>query len=264
MMDSTTALAPPGRLSLLLETRTAIDLARMLVPLAGAQMRAASAPAPTTPVLVLPGFGTDDRVMAPLRHDLTRRGYAAEGWGMGRNLAGVNLRHRLEDISAAWDIEARQDYRGEGGVPYLCERFVERVRVRHEALGRPITLLGWSLGGYIAREAARELPGIVDRVITLGAPTIGGPKYTMAARFFRQRGMDLDWIEDVVRSREARPIRQPITAIYSRSDAIVTWRAAIDHHSPDVRHVEVSAAHLGMVFQPEVWSHVVEALAPSV
>jgi len=34
---------------------------------------------------------------------------------------------------------------------------------------------GWSLGGFIAREYAREHPGHVRKVITLGTPVIGGP-----------------------------------------------------------------------------------------
>ena len=60
--------------------------------------------------------------------------------------------------------------------------------------------------------------------------------------------------------RESNPIRQPITAIYSRSDGIVDWRACIDHHSPNVRHFEVNAAHLGMGFNPTIWKQVVQAL----
>jgi hypothetical protein len=72
--------------------------------------------------------------------------------------------------------------------------------------------------------------------------------------------MDLDWIEEEVAGREANPIQQPITAIYSRSDGVVDWRACIDHHSPNVRHVEVNAAHLGMGFNPTIWRHIVQAL----
>ncbi len=72
--------------------------------------------------------------------------------------------------------------------------------------------------------------------------------------------MDLDWIETEIRRRESRPIRQPITAIYSKSDAVVTWQAAIDHYSADVTHVEVDVAHLGMGFNPTVWRHILCAL----
>ncbi len=252
--------APPARRAMLLETRAVVDMARMVMPLLGSQLRQRP-PQDDRRILVIPGFGSDDRWTAPLRHYLNRLGYPAEGWGLGKNLAGVDLRHSLEDLSANWEFSPRPNYRGEASVPYLADRLADRVRHRHAALGVPITLIGWSLGGYLGREVARDLPGIVDRVITLGSPTIGGPKYTAAAPFFRKRGMDLDWIETEIANREARPIIQPITAIYSKSDGIVRWNATIDHHSRNVRHIEVKTAHLGMAFCPTIWRHIVEALA---
>ncbi len=260
MNTATQPLSAPGRLGLIRETRTALDLLTMLGPLASAQLRAPPAPSQPRTVVAVPGFGADDRFFAPLRYYLRRHGYAAAEWGLGRNLAGVDMRHELQDISAAWPIEPREQYRGEGSVPYLCERFVEQLHSRYSQTGQALTLLGWSLGGYIAREAARDLPELVEQVITLGAPTIGGPKYTLAAPFFARRGMDLDWMEAVIAQRESRPIRQPITAIYSRSDGIVSWQASLDAHSPNVRHVQVPSAHLGLVFNPRVWAQVLDAL----
>ncbi len=252
-----------GRGPLLLETRTAIDIARMVAPLLRVQFRRRPR-RDRTHVIVIPGFGAGDASTLPLRHYLDRLGFCVEGWGLGRNRAGVNLPHVLSDLSGGWDISSPpRRYRGEGSVPYLCDRVADRVRDRYAAVGRPVSLIGWSLGGYLAREVARDLPGIVVRVITLASPIVGGPKYTSAARFFRRRGMDLDWIETKVAARESRPIRQPITAIYSKSDGIVNWPAAIDRHSDNVRHIEIDAAHLGMGFNPTVWRHVVEALDAS-
>ena len=247
----------PARLSLLLEARTVVDVATMLVPLLRARRKVVE---PGSLVIVVPGFGSDDRYTLPLRHYLTRLGYQAEGWGLGKNLAGVDLPHTLDDLYPTWDVTRKTDYRGEASVPYLCDRVIDRVRERHSEVARPVTLVGWSLGGYLAREAARDLPDVVDRVITMGSPTIGGPKYTAAAGYFRRRGMDLDWIESEVGKREARPIRQPITAIYSKNDAIVSWKAAIDHYSENIRHVEVNAPHLGLGFNRQVWRHVTDAL----
>ncbi|MGB5211609.1 MAG: alpha/beta fold hydrolase [Gammaproteobacteria bacterium] len=259
MSDSPSSLAPPRRRALLLESRTAVDLARMVGPLVSVQLRR-----PVTRVgarvIVVPGFGSDDRYTAPLRHYLNRLGFRAEGWGLGKNMAGVDLAHSLEDLSPGWQFAQKEDYRGEGSVPFLADRLADRVRERYAVTDEPITLIGWSLGGYLAREVARDLPEIVNRVITMGSPTIGGPKYTAAAPFFRKRGMDLDWIEEQISRREERPIRQPITAIFSRNDAVVSWQAAIDHHSENVTHVEVSAPHLGMGFNPTIWRHIVSAL----
>jgi pimeloyl-ACP methyl ester carboxylesterase len=135
------------------------------------------------------------------------------------------------------------------------------VRVRHRELGGgPLTLIGWSLGGVVAREVARDLPAIVEEVITLGTPVQGGPKYTRAAAFFKGRGMDLDWIERGVANRESTPIRARITAIASPTDAVVGHAATFDHHSPDVRHVDIDAAHLGLCFNPAVWKLIAETL----
>ena len=259
MKDVQHPVSAPPRHKMWLETRVLLDVAKMAGPLISASLRQPHA-RQGSPVIVVPGFASDDRYTKPLRHYLTRRGYPAEGWGLGRNMAGINLPHNLEDLSESWQFEQRDDYRGEASVPYLCDRLAERVRARHEELGEPISLIGWSLGGYLAREAARDLPDIVDRVITLGSPIIGGPKYTAAAPFFLKRGLDLDWIEQEVLRREVRPIQQPVTAIYSKSDAIVSWHAAVDHHNENVEHIEVDAAHVGLAFNPTVWKHIIDAL----
>lgn len=246
-------------MALIREARVLLDMARMVRPLVGAHVRSAPEQRQLL-VIVAPGFGSDDRYLAPLRKFLTRNGFRAEGYGLGRNLAGINLPHRLEDLSDRWGFSPRPKYNGEASVPYLCDRFIDRISQRHAETGLPVALVGWSLGGYLCREAARDLPEIVRSVVTLGAPAVGGPKYTSAAPFFRKRGVDLDWIEAEIEKREKSVIKQPITVIYSKTDGIVNWEACIDRYSENARHVEVGAAHLGMGFNPVVWRHVLEAL----
>lgn len=258
--DAAGPLAPPDRRELLGEVRVVADAARMLGALALSSWR--SPGDRRGPLVILaPGFGSDGRYLAPLRRHLASLGFSAEDWGLGKNLAGVDIPHELDDLSDRWSFTPRAEYHGEAGVPLLVDRLFDRVRQRHAETGQTVALVGWSLGGYICREVARDLPEVVERVVTFGSPTRGGPKYTAAADLFRKRGMDLDWIEEEVAGRESNPIRQPVTAIYSRSDGIVDWRACIDHHSPNVRHVEVNAAHLGMGFNPAVWKQVYQALS---
>ena len=58
-------------------------------------------------------------------------------------------------------------------------------------------------------------------------------------------------------SRSPVPPGVAFTAIYSRRDGIVDWRACID---PEAEAVEVSASHLGMAVDPQVITAVVRAL----
>ena len=58
-------------------------------------------------------------------------------------------------------------------------------------------------------------------------------------------------------SRAPIPRRRGFTAVYSRRDGIVDWRACID---PMAVPVEVSTSHIGMAIDPRVIDHVVAAL----
>ncbi len=185
-------------------------------------------------VLVLPGYGATDASTAVLRGYVRLLGYRPLGWGLGRN---------------------------RGVVPKLLPRVVERVETLAREQGAPIRLIGWSLGGYLAREAARERPQAVHRVITLGSPVIGGPKYTAVAGAYRRRGVDLDAIEAEVAARNELPLETAVTAIYSRSDGVVAWQACIDRHAQNVEHIEVEATHLGLGLSPDVFEIIATRLA---
>ncbi|MEO0436968.1 MAG: alpha/beta fold hydrolase [Pseudomonadota bacterium] len=250
---------PPKRHLLFKESRAAFDFASMWPTLVSARVLSSMERSESL-VIVVPGFGSGDSYTLPLRQFLDAKGYDCEGWGLGTNLGGNNVEHTQSDLSERWNFTPRTNYNGEAAVPLMIDRLYERVLERHEDTGRRVTLIGWSLGGFMAREVARDLPNTVDRVVTLGSPVIGGPKYTAVAPVFKQRGTDMDWIEEEIKQREERPITQPITAIYSKSDGIVGWQATLDHYSPRVRHIEMDVAHLGMGFNRGVWSEVLTAL----
>ena len=253
------ALRPPRAINLIREGRVTFDLVNMIGPL----LR--KAPADGTlkrrHIMVMPGFGADDISTWPLRRYLTKLGQTTEGWGLGRNLAGSDISATEADFPKSWNVTPKGDYHGEAGVPLLCEKARAHVLARHRALKAPITLIGWSLGGFVAREVARDLPKIVTQVITLGSPVIGGPKYTSVAGLFRLRRMDLDWIERESAKRESTPITVPITAIVSPTDGVVGFEAALDRVSPGVTHVELDAAHIGLGINPRAWAIIVQALA---
>ena len=183
------------------------------------------------PVIVVPGFGADDRSTWPLRSFLKAQGYDARGWGRGLNRGPVP-----DSVDAVGEIVEQAD--------------------------APVSLVGWSLGGYIAREVARDLPGRVTRVVTFGSPVIGGPKYTTVAAIAASQGWDLDEIEAAVEERKRTPLRVPVTAIYSRTDGVVAWQACVDSEgSGPIEHVEVETSHVGLGFSADVYRLVARRLA---
>ena len=249
----------PSRLNLLREALAGAEALTMPAALLKASGQGTAETKPF-PVIVLPGFATVDLTTAPLRYFLEKNGYQTEGWGLGFNLGGRGLISDMSELDARWNIPSDRTDPKDGEVAALIDRFIERAVDRASFYGTKVALIGWSLGGYIARETARELPDTVASVLTMGAPVNGGPKHTSVAPLFRARNVDLDWIEAEIEKRNENPIQQPITAIYSKRDGIVSDYAALDKVSPNVRHVEVGTTHFGFGVNPKIWDIVLESL----
>ncbi len=182
---------------------------------------------------VIPGWMAPEASMTPIRTYLRRLDHDARGWGMGVN---------------GNDVEA------------TGERFLERLDGLVDRTGRPANLVGWSLGGVIARESARRRPDLVHRVVTFGTPAIGGPTHTSGASSYgEQECARIEALQDELNRTD--PITVPITAIYTRNDTSVDWRACIDRHSARVHHVEVTSTHVGLGIDPDVWRAAATALA---
>ena len=211
------------------ELGSALDAARLV----GALPRLSAAPRGDGHLVVdIPGWRAPEVTGAPLRRYLRRLGYDARGWGFGTNTG-----------------DPRRD----------VERLAARVLDLVEEQGSPASLVGWSLGGVIAREVARLHPEAVRRVITYGTPVTGGAAYTTIARASGQGAVDADRVAR--RLDPQSPIEVPLTVLFSRRDGVVAWQACIDHMSPHAEHVEVSSTHLGLGFDPDVWSVVADRLA---
>src|SRR5437868_2182536 len=137
----------PNMQLLLAETASAVELPRLLWQSPDLLRQPVGH---GEPVIVIPGFAADDRSTFILRSYLGLLGYRVSGWGFGIN---------------------RGDIAGD------TSRVMEIVRRSADETGQRVRLVGWSLGGVIAREIAREDPDLVERVITLGSPVCGGYKY---------------------------------------------------------------------------------------
>lgn len=184
------------------------------------------------PVILVPGFGATDASMRPLRRFLRDRGHWTKSAGFGRIHTDV---------------------------PLLVQQLTERSATLKRETGRKVSLIGWSLGGMLSREVARENPELVERIITFGTPVVGGPAHTVFAR--RYTDEEMAQIQELINERRRVPINVPITAIWSKRDGVVAGRACVDHHSENVEHFEVHSTHLGMSLDPDVWKIIAERLA---
>lgn len=189
------------------------------------------------PVLVLPGFTAADRSTVPLRSLIRRLGYRTYGWKLGANL---------------------------GPTPDIIEGLHRRYQsILEREHGRPISIVGWSLGGIFGREIARADPDHIRQVISLGSPIRMTPGDKSAASGLWQ---SLDALHDpaVVRtmSQTGRPpFPVPTTSLYTRSDGIVHWRTCLETKGPTSENVQVFGSHCGLGFNLSVALVVADRLA---
>jgi pimeloyl-ACP methyl ester carboxylesterase len=176
-------------------------------------------------------LGATDASLLPLRTYLRQLGHDARPINFGR----------ITD-----DVEGQ----------YL--RVAEAVIATAKEVDGPIVLIGWSIGGVLVREAARDHPTLVSRVFTFGTPVVGGPAYSQVARRYNQRTIDA--IAARVDERARIPLLVPQTLMWSRLDGIVDPAACFDRVSSDVEHLEVQSTHLGMGLDPDVWTAIATRL----
>ncbi len=201
------------------------------------------------PVLLVPGFLAGDSSLGPMSRTLRHEGFRTYRADIRANVgctlaAAAQLEERLEEIA---------------------QRRGSRVRV-----------VGHSLGGMLARGVAARRPDLVAGIVTLGSPVLApGAHHVSLARSvdllvrLNRAGLRNLMAADCVAGKCAQesfdqaraPLSEDVdfTAIFSRRDGIVDWRACID---PAARAVEVRSSHVGMAFDPAVIAAVSVALRP--
>jgi triacylglycerol lipase len=200
------------------------------------------------PVVLVPGFMAGDVSLAILSHALRDRGHRTY-----RSHIRANVGCTLE---AAAELEAR----------------LESIASRR---GRRVQIVGHSLGGMLARGLAVRRPDLVSGIVTLGSPVLapaahhGSLTRSLEALVRLSRAgvpgvMALDCVAGQCARTSFEESRLPLppdvafTAIDSRRDGIVDWRACID---PLATPVEVRSSHLGMAVDPTVIRAVRRALS---
>jgi pimeloyl-ACP methyl ester carboxylesterase len=181
-------------------------------------------------LMVVPGFLANDHTTLGLQRALAAAGYRVTGWGLGMN---------------------------RGATPETLDRLVERI----EAFGRGgrIILVGWSLGGIFAREAAKLRPDLIDKVVTLGSPFSGDPRGNNVWRLYEWvAGHKVD--DPPIKTDLAEKPPVPTIALWSPRDGIVSIPCArgLPHESD--RQVELDCSHMGFGVSGRAYPQIIAAL----
>jgi pimeloyl-ACP methyl ester carboxylesterase len=168
---------------------------------------------------------------------LLRRGLSAAG-------------HRVEDWGLGWNL---------GGSAERLDLLCARVAAAAERAGEPLALVGWSLGGLYAREAAKRVPQAVRQVVTLGSPFSGDLHANNAWRAYHWvTGQDVSIPPIPGNYADKPPV--PTIALWSPRDGIVAPRAARGRPGERDAAIAVRCTHLGFASHPAVVREVARLL----
>lgn len=179
-------------------------------------------PAPAaTPrtVMLLPGFGAHPVRMRYMARQLEAAGHKVKRWGQGFNL---------------------------GVAPDTLDRIEERLLEVHARYGRPVHLVGWSLGGVFAREVAKRHPDKVAKVITLGSPFSGNPRANNGWRAYHLVAGHRVEEPPVDCAVSSKPPVETV-ALWSPRDGIVHPRCARGRPGERDRAIALRCTHMGFV-----------------
>jgi pimeloyl-ACP methyl ester carboxylesterase len=184
-------------------------------------------------VMVLPGFTAGDVSTAPLRLALRALGHRPAAWGLGLNVGPD-------------DATVRQ----------LLRSLDQLVKENHG----PIDIVGWSLGGIMARLLALHHPDRVRQVISLGSPIrVDDPEANLSEGV--RRLSQLAGIQRNRRGHDLTEVPVPSTVIYSRQDGVVAAGSCLQPVGPRAENIEVRGAHIGLGHNPAVIWAVADRLA---
>lgn len=265
--DPSTAMSPQPARPALFDTltelpRAGLEATRLLF--SAASLRRSLPRGDGHPVLVLPAYAAGDLGLLPLRRFLESLGHAVFASELGLNIDRGELRiRRVEDAARFRRIQA--------------ERVLERVRDLHARTNQRVSLVGWSMGGLFAFDAARRAPALVRQSVTLGSP-FGDPRETALWDVMRRlsgstvppEAQDFDaWLAPEATDSPHPPA--PTTIVYSPRDGIVGRRAArIDRAAAArrgtaglhaIRYRPIASSHLGFAVNPDAYREIAFALA---
>lgn len=183
-------------------------------------------------VMLLPGFMAAHDSMALLYRSLAAADFDVVHWGLGRNLG------------------ARED---------LLDRVDAQVQAFAD--GTPVALVGWSLGGTIAREYAKLNPHKVRQVITMGSPFSGDiARTTNAAPVYRLVTGHAPQNAPFAAGLAQKP-PVPTYALWSHKDSVIAPMASRGFTGEVDESHEMPCAHMGFATCPTTIRTVAELIA---
>lgn len=124
----------------------------------------------------------------------------------------------------------------------VVDRLARQVAHLAQASDGEVSLVGWSVGGALVRQAALQSPGPVRQVVTLGAPVSGF------------------WYRDIS-GTSGQPMPVPTTAIYSKTDPVFDWRSCAQLPARDCEDVVIPSSHMGMATNSFAYHAIADRLA---
>jgi esterase/lipase len=179
------------------------------------------------PVLVIPGFTANDHSTLILRTALLSVGFKPYTWNQGTNLIASDQ--------------------------LLSDLLVRLESIYHENNNTPVTIIGWSMGGFYARALAFMNPKIVNSVITLGTPIKRDFDNDELREKYKKIGIDVDKYplnQLTVENMKKTPV-VPSSSIFSKADFLTPVNESQEIETLISENIEVETGHFGMVCDPE-------------
>lgn len=179
------------------------------------------------PVLVIPGFTANDHSTIILRAALMSAGFKPYTWDHGTNLIASDA---------------------------LLDSLLARLEEIYQKNGdTPVTIIGWSMGGFYARALASMDPQVVNSVITLGTPIKRNVDVNEMREKYKKIGINIDdhpLDPKMMENMKNTPV-VPSTSIYSQADFLTPVDESQEIETDISENIEVETGHFGMVCDPE-------------
>lgn len=192
------------------------------------------------PVILIPGALAGDCSLLEMRLWLGRIGYRAYVSGIGRMVDCPDI---------------------------MRDKLIETIDRAHQETGKPVTLIGHSLGGMIARGAALKRPDKVKLVIMLASPFRRPNAHPLIMKLIglvhgRKLNRHIKRTENSCIKCLIETMRMklcaPSFAIYTRTDPVVNWEDCIT--LSEAHNYEVTGTHIGLASNYQVYQIIAELL----